>query len=727
MTDQHTQPLNEKKSATTAPSIEATQNSPLNTPVTPTPSKGETNQVAASESSHGAEPSTEFITLHSKPAGAGSAATVSGVSGTVDEATVDSNPSGGGATATLTDFHREMQWERHGYRPVSFFNTVEEARASTYDLSKTEAYVDVRKGGFTAEELAAVPDSAKHSEYYIGFAKELLEGVFTKQFWTSFDGIGKVFSAGLISREVSEIRLEAAEWLLSKRGSIPTSDLQSPKESEAKEASATTPPQDGQVATSPASRPPSEEKAAAKDEVSQILAFDILPNEQKNELHPSSTGRASKNQEIIVEDPEPAQVRKAQQSSWQGEASRVVEVTVEDLEPARVSELPPTSTETDTVPVGQNQTAAVDVRAESAERVSKVNEKLDTAALQEVGARIQAKLEALRARIVPDVVSVRLDDPNGAQVVRQQQRYGEGFNAGFAAQTTKVQEALDAISKLGLDQPHQAGVFKRKQEHALGLVDSLSFAQGDVTKIADGIKVPRGNKLPESMKDAMANATDILQGIESDLAEARRLVASARRASPTAENKEGNESPSSDARKTGSVASMPRLGRDLTVYPRKLEMMGHAMVDANISDKDLNAWYKMVMSEFVKSYVGTFANVRKEIYAARMDGSALNELQKEKFLYLADELGAKVEVSDLVQIDYSKFSIPYTDELDSRFRRVMDGSVFQKTLNAMKSEFATALKKEIEKVPGAENTDTTYIAFKREKFEKSGVTEFLRG
>jgi hypothetical protein len=698
MTDQHTQPLNEKKSATTAPSIEATQNSPLNTPVTPTPSKGETNQVAASESSHEAEPSTESITLHSKPAGAGSAATVSGVSGTVDEATVDSNPSGGGTTATLTDFHREMQWERHGYRPVSFFNTVEEARASTYDLSKTEAYVDVRKGGFTAEELAAVPDSAKHSEYYIGFAKALLEGVFTKQFWTSFDGIGKVFSAGLISREVSEIRLEAAEWLLSKRGSIPTSDLQSPKESEAKEASATTQPQDGQVATSPASPPPSEEKAAAKDEVSQILDFDNLPNEQKNELHPSSTRRASKNQEIIVEDPEPA----------------------------RVSELQPTSTETDTVPVGQNQTAAVDVRPESTERVSKVIEKLDTAALQEVGARIQAKLEALRARIVPDVVSVRLDDPKGAQVVRQQQRYGEGFNAGFAAQANKVQEALDAISKVGLDQPHQAGVFQRKQEHALGLVDSLSFGQGDVTKIADGIKVPRGNKLPVSMKDAMANATDILQGIESDLAEARRLVASARRASPTAENKEGNESPSSDARKTGSVASMPRLGRDLTVNPRKLEMMGHAMVDANISDKDLNAWYKMVMSEFVKSYVGTFANVRKEIYAARMDGSALNELQKEKFQYLAGELGAKVKVSDLVQIDYSKFSIPYTDELDSRFRRVMDGSVFQETLNAMKSQFATALKKEIEKVPGAENTDTTYIAFKRQKFEKSGVTEFLR-
>jgi hypothetical protein len=156
-------------------------------------------------------------------------------------------------------------------------------------------------------------------------------------------------------------------------------------------------------------------------------------------------------------------------------------------------------------------------------------------------------------------------------------------------------------------------------------------------------------------------------------------------------------------------------------------MMGHAMVDANISDKDLNAWYKMVMSEFVKSYVGTFTNVRKEIYAARMDGSTLNELQKEKFQYLADELGAEVKVSDLVQIDYSKFRIPNTDELDSRFRRVMDGSVFQRTLNAMKSEFAIALKKEIEKAPGAENTDTTYIAFKRQKYEKSGVTEFLRG
>ena len=75
---------------------------------------------------------------------------------------------------------------------------------------------------------------------------------------------------------------------------------------------------------------------------------------------------------------------------------------------------------------------------------------------------------------------------------------------------------------------------------------------------------------------------------------------------------------------------------------------------------------------------------------------------------------------------YSKFSLPYTEDLDSRFRRVMDGSAFQRALNTMKGDFAAALKKEIEKVPGAENTDTTYVAFKRQKFEKSGVTDFLR-
>jgi len=170
---------------------------------------------------------------------------------------------------------------------------------------------------------------------------------------------------------------------------------------------------------------------------------------------------------------------------------------------------------------------------------------------------------------------------------------------------------------------------------------------------------------------------------------------------------------------------MPRLGKDLTIDPRKLEMMGHAMVDANISDKDLNSWYKMVMSEFVKSHAGTFTKIRKEIYESRMDGSDMNEMQKEKFRFLAEELGQPVQVSDLVQLDYSKFSLPFTEELDSRFRRVIDGSRFQKALNEMKAQFSSALMKEIEKVPGTEDTETTYVAFKRQTFEKSGITDFF--
>ena len=103
----------------------------------------------------------------------------------------------------------------------------------------------------------------------------------------------------------------------------------------------------------------------------------------------------------------------------------------------------------------------------------------------------------------------------------------------------------------------------------------------------------------------------------------------------------------------------------------------------------------------------------------------MNEMQKEKFRFLADELGQEVNVSDLVQLDYSKFSLSSTEELDSRFRRVIDGSKFQKALNQMKTEFAAALVKELDKVPGTENTDTTFVPFRRQKFEKSGISDYL--
>jgi hypothetical protein len=527
----------------------------------------------------------------------------------------EETPSPNSSEVTLENFHKEMKWERHGYRPVSYFRTVEEARNSGADTSRVEAYVSVKHAGFTTQELAALPDNAKQSNYYIGFAKQLLdssEGIFTKKFWTSFDGIKKVFSAGIIKGEVEEIRLEAAEWLMGKRV-----------------AAAGTP---AVIPDPVASQTPAPESPSPSP--------NVVPKE------------------------------------------RVLETKT-----------------------------------------------LDTSALQEIDKRIQEKLETLRGRIIPETITVRIDDPKSAQLVRQLQRYGEGFNSGLTGQINKVHEALDTIGKLGLDQPQQGIVFKKKQQQALNMIDSLSFEQGDLEKLAKDIKVPRGNKLPESMQEAMRDSTDILEGIKSDLEEARRLVASARRINPAAHAEKDttaqrSNEPNVDV-KTGSVATMPRLGKELTIDPQKLEAMGHAMVDANIRDKDLNTWYKMVMTEFVKSYVGTFSDIRKEIYQSRMDGSNLNEMQKHKFRFLADELGQEVKVSDLVQLDYSKFSLPFTEELDSRFRRVIDGSKFHKALNQMKTEFAAALTKEIDKVPGTENTDTTYVTFKRQRIEKSGITDYL--
>jgi len=522
----------------------------------------------------------------------------------------------GSTTLSLENFHKEMKWEQHGYRPVAYYRTVEDARKAGADTSHFETYVSVQRGGFTEQELAAIPDNAKQKNYYLGFAKQMLdssEGIFTKKFWTSFDGIKKVVAAGIIKGEVEEIRLEAAEWLLSKRGNATVS---------AAAPEASTSPEEAAQASPSAEAPSSPVTADKKD--------------------------------------------------------RQVETKT-----------------------------------------------LDTAALQEIEKRIQSKLEGLRDRVIPETMTVRIDDPKSAHAIRQLQRYSEGFSAGIADQISKVHGAVNAVGELGLDQPQQGIVFRKRQEQALALIDSLAFGQGELEKMVSDIKVPRGNKLPDSMKDAMSKSSDLLEGIKSDLEEARRLVANARRNNPVVKAEHDNTAQEGVRSQAGSVATMPRLGKDLTIDPRKLEAMGHAMVDAKISDKDLNSWYKMVMSEFVKSHVGTFSKIRKEIYESRMDGSNINEMQKEKFRFLADELGQEVNVSDLVQLDYSKFSLSSTEELDSRFRRVIDGSKFQKALNQMKTEFAAALVKELDKVPGTENTDTTFVPFRRQKFEKSGISDYL--
>jgi hypothetical protein len=527
------------------------------------------------------------------------------------------------------NFQREMTWERHGYRPTAYFNTIEEARSPHHDLQRTEAYVSVKHGGFTAEELAAIPSNAKQTNYYIGFAKQMLdsnEGIFTKKFWTSFEGIKKVFTAGIIKGEVEQVRLEAAEWIMTKRGGA------SPEASTAAEAA-----------------PPIETSPTPETRLTQDAT---MPPEN------------------------------AQEPAVSDKDKRVVETKT-----------------------------------------------LDTAALQDIDKRIQEKLGSLRDRIIPETITIRIDDPKSAQLIRQLQRYSEGFNAGFAGQISKVHEALDTIGKLGLDQPQQGIVFKKKQEQALGLIDALSFGQSDLEKMAKEIKVPRGDKLPDSMKEAMAHSNDILEGIKSDLDEARRLIATARRINPTAKAEQDvvaqqSAEPKVELR-TGSVAAMPRLGKELTIEPQKLEMISHAMVDAAFSDRDLKTWYKMVMSEFLKSQVKTYSDIRREIYAARTDGEGLNELQKIKLGYLTSELARERKPSDLLQLDYSKLSIPGVAEIDPTFKKIVDDSEFGDQFKKMRSEFAAALRKEIEKVPGTEDTDTTYVAFKRHKFERSGITDYL--
>jgi hypothetical protein len=528
--------------------------------------------------------------------------------------TTDTTSSG----PTRENFNAEMKWERHGYRPVSFFKTVEQAVASQIDTNKIEVFVGVKDAGFTTNELAAVPDNAKRTSPTFPFVTQLLdpqEGMFTKKFWTSLEGIKKVISSGFIKSETVDIQLEAAQWLLRKR--------------------------EAGSSTSPAASTPAPNSSSARDEAVALL-----------------------------------------------------------------SSLDAMSQATPTTPPLRNE--------------PKVFEMAD---LQPLEARLQEKFAALKASIAPKTLTVVVEDSASIDTVIQNLHFYKDFNKAFAEQVSKTQAVLEQVGKLGLDQPSQGIVFKKKQDEALRLIDSLSFSKSDLAMVADKIELAHGTNLPGSMREAVKKADPLLDAIKKELEEARNIIRNARRVNPTTKVKQPDPEEKSQV-VTGSVAKMSRLGKDLTVDPKKLESMGHAMVDANVPDKEMNEKYKAIMSEFVKSYVSTFSKVRKEIYEARMDGSNLSSLQKEKFTYLAEELGQQVQVSDLMEIGSSKNAD--TTKIGAHFGRIVDGSAFQKKLNQMKAEFSKALMKEIEKTPGTEDTDTTYVAFKRHRYEKSGITEFLK-
>ncbi len=612
---------------------------------------------------------------------------------------------------TRERFNAEMSFERRGYRPVEFYSTVEQALASNVDTSKVEVFVDVKKGGFTADEVTAIPDNAKRNNYHLGFARQLFdanEGIFTKGFWTSSEGIKKVLSAGFIKAETEEIHLEAAQWLLSKRevgtaaptgGKAPTAG----EEAEALLASIASPadtrpavthdkPQEDTRRFQPPVNPREETPVPPVDEVPVVV--DVIPPPtsptqksytRHDRVPPVNVGFPATNDVTPIEavDNDPGF----------------------GILPNRLTS-EPESQATPTTPPLRNE--------------PKIFEMAD---LNPLEARLKERFAALKASIGPRTLTVVVEDNASIDTVIQNLHFYKDFNKAFTEQVSKTQAVLEQVGKLGLDQPSQGGVFKKKQEDALRLIDTLSFSKSDLAMVADKIKVEHGTNLPGSMRDAVKNAEPFLDAIKKELEEARNIIRNARRINPASTVNQPNPEEKSQVL-TGSVAAMPRLGKELTVNPKKLESMGHAMVDANVPDQEMNAKYKAIMSEFVKSYVSTFSKVRKEIYEARMDGSNLSSLQKEKFTYLAEELGQQVQVSDLMEIGSSKTGD--TTKVGAHFGRIVDGSSFQKKLNQMKEEFSKALMKEIEKTPGTEDTDTTYVAYKRQRYEKSGITDFLK-
>jgi hypothetical protein len=601
-----------------------------------------------------------------------------------------------------------MTFERRGYQPLAFYSTVEQALAAKADPSKTAVFIDIKKGGFTAEEVAAIPDNAKTNDYHIGYMRQLFdrnEGIFTKGFWTSSEGLKKVARAGLIKAEPVTISLEAAQWLLSKReGGGPVSPVAKP------EPKADPVPTKAEVSAAvdaaPLESSSGPEVKSSPQPTPTPVSAEVLPPETVS--MPKATARRAE-PSLVVDVPahEPAEDTKGESGSSVFPAASPTPTNTSSAREEAVALLESLDTKPQTTPT------TPPLRNEP-----KVFEMAD---LQPLEARFQEKFAALKASIAPKTLTVVVDDSASIDAIINNLNLYKDFNKAFAEQASKTQAVLEQVGKLGLDQPSQGGVFKKKQDDALRLIDTLSFSKSDLATMADKIELANGRYLPGAMREAVNNAAPLLDAIKADLEEARNIIRNARRVNPSPKVTRPNPEEKSQV-VTGSVAKMPRLGKELSVDPRKLESIGHAMVDANVPDQEMNGKYKAIMSEFVRSYVSTFSKIRKEIYEARMDGSNLNSMQKEKFTYLAEALGQHVQVSDLMEIGSSSS----VDRISAHFGRVVDGSPFQKSLNQMKEEFSKALMKEIEKTPGTENTDTTYIAYKRHRYEKSGITEFLK-
>lgn len=145
---------------------------------------------------------------------------------------------------------------------------------------------------------------------------------------------------------------------------------------------------------------------------------------------------------------------------------------------------------------------------------------------------------------------------------------------------------------------------------------------------------------------------------------------------------------------TGSTAELPRVSEDLCPDQARLVRFAEWHMELWVKDDTKRRLYTDVLRDFIQHETESYSEVRKAIYQARMDGSALSDMQRESFRYRAEEMAQEIGVSLLICFNSRFCALSQADQ--GMLGRMLNTSRFDAEFKKMRKAFAAGLLREVE-------------------------------